>query len=74
MGVCNEISDVIKFRVISPTKKDSKEKKRVHGQAVRRNVTPIVLSVDGLLHREVEHFLKRIAGGKALYSPNVWIC
>ena len=42
----------------------AKEKKRIYEQAVverRGNFTPIVLSVDGLQHREAEHFLKRIA-------------
>ena len=42
----------------------AKEKKRVYEQAVverRGNFTPIVLSVDGLLHREAEYFLKRLA-------------
>ena len=46
----------------------AKEKKRVYEQAVveqRGNFTPIVLSVDGLLHREAEHFLKRIAANLA---------
>ena len=37
----------------------AKEKKRVYEQA-GFNFTPIVLSVDGLIHRGVEHFLKRI--------------
>ena len=43
-------------------------KKRVNEQAVverRGNFTPMVLSVDGLLHREAEHFLKRIAANLA---------
>ena len=31
----------------------------------RGNFTPIVLSVDGLLHREAEHFLKRMAANLA---------
>ena len=42
---------------------EAKEQKRVYEQAVveqRGNFTPIVLSVDGLLHREAEHFLKRL--------------
>ena len=48
----------------------AKERKRVYEQAVhvverRGNFTPIVLSVDGLLHREAEHFLKRIAANLA---------
>ena len=46
----------------------AKEKKRVYEQAVvewRGNFTPIVLSVDGLLRREAEHFLKRIAANLA---------
>ncbi|KAL5460337.1 hypothetical protein EMCRGX_G033782 [Ephydatia muelleri] len=46
----------------------AKEKKRVYEQAVveqRGNFTPIVLSVDGLLHREAEHFLKRMAANLA---------
>ena len=46
----------------------AKEKKRVYEQAVverKGNFTPIVLSVDGLLHREAEHFLKRIAANLA---------
>ncbi|KAL5505424.1 hypothetical protein EMCRGX_G006855 [Ephydatia muelleri] len=46
----------------------AKEKKRVYEQAVverRGNFTPIVLSVDGLLHREAEHFLKRMAANPA---------
>ena len=46
----------------------AQEKKRVYEQAVaeqRDNVTPVVLSVDGLLHREAEHFLKRIAANLA---------
>ena len=41
----------------------AKEKERVYEQAAVElscNFTPIVLSVDGLIHREVEHFLKRI--------------
>ena len=41
----------------------AKEKKRVYEQTVverRGNFTPVVLSIDGLLHREAEHFLKRI--------------
>ena len=42
----------------------AKEKKRVYEQAVG-NFTPIVLSVDGLLHREAEHFLKRMAANLA---------
>ena len=54
----------------------------VYEQAVverRGNFTPIVLSVDGLLHREAEHFLKRMAANLAHkwekpYSPNMWIC
>ena len=44
------------------------EKKRVYEQAVverRGNFTPIVLSMDGLLHREAKHFLKRIAANLA---------
>ena len=44
------------------------DKKRVYEQAVverRGNFTPIVLSVDGLLHREAEHFLKRMAANLA---------
>ena len=51
------------------------EKKRVYEQTVveqRGNFSPIVLSVDGLLHRrEAEHFLKRIPGsqmGKYLFE------
>ena len=46
----------------------AKEKKRVYEQAVverRGKFTPIVLSVDGLLHRETEHFLKRMAANLA---------
>ena len=49
----------------------AKEKKRVYEQAVvkrKGNFTPIVLSVlsvDGLLHREAKHFLKRIAANLA---------
>ena len=46
----------------------SLELKRVYEQAVverRGNFTPIVLSVDGLLHREAEHFLKRMAANLA---------
>ena len=46
----------------------AKEKKRVYEQAVverRGNFTPIVLPVDGLLHREAEHFLKRMAANLA---------
>ena len=46
----------------------AKEKMRVYEQAVverRGNFTPIVLSVDGLLHREAEHFLKRMAANLA---------
>ena len=46
----------------------AKEKKRVYEQAVverKGNFTPIVLSVDGLLHREAEHFLKRMAANLA---------
>ena len=44
------------------------KKKRVYEQAVverRGNFTPIVLSVNGLLHREAKHFLKRIAANLA---------
>ena len=60
----------------------AKEKRKVYEQAVverRGNFTQIVLSVVGMLHREAEHFLKRIAAnlahkwGKAIL-PNVWIC
>ena len=48
----------------------------------RGNFTSIVLLVDGLMHREAEHFLKRIAAYMAhkwekpyMYIlPNVWIC
>ena len=46
----------------------AKEKKRVYEQAVverRGNFTPIVLSVDGLLHREAKHFLKRMVANLA---------
>ncbi|KAL5479542.1 hypothetical protein EMCRGX_G023072 [Ephydatia muelleri] len=46
----------------------AKEKKRVYEQAVverRGNFTPIELSVDGLLHKEAEHFLKRMAANLA---------
>ena len=59
----------------------AKEKKRVYEQAVveqRGNFTPIVLSVDGLLHRG-RTFLKENGSqpgsqmGKALFS-NMWIC
>ena len=46
----------------------AKEKKRVYEQTVverRGNFTPMVLSVDGLLHKEAEHFQKRIAANLA---------
>ena len=49
-------------------KSGAKRKKRVYEQAVverRGNFTPIVLSVDGLLHREAEHFLKKMAANLA---------
>ena len=49
-------------------KSGAKQKKRIYEHAVverRGNFTPIVLSVDGLLHREAEHFLKRIAANLA---------
>ena len=39
------------------------EKKRIYYSAVedrRGNLTPIVLSVDGLLQREASHFVKRL--------------
>ena len=42
----------------------AQEKKRIYRQAVedrRGTFTPFVTSVDGLLHREAEHFLKRMA-------------
>ena len=42
----------------------AQEKKRIYRQAVedrRGTFTPFVISVDGLLHREAEHFLKRMA-------------
>ena len=41
----------------------AKEKKRIYEQAVserRGNFTPLVMSVDELLHREAGHFLKRL--------------
>ena len=44
------------------------KKKRVYEQAVverRGNFTPIVLSVDGLLHMEAKHFVKRIVANLA---------
>eukprot|EP00731_Ephydatia_muelleri_P002926 Em0001g2926a len=44
------------------------EKKRVYEQAVverRGNFTPIVLSVDDLLHMEAKHFVKRIVANLA---------
>ena len=42
----------------------AQDKKRMYKQAVedrRGTFTPFVTSVDGLLHREAEHFLKRLA-------------
>ncbi|KAL5515681.1 hypothetical protein EMCRGX_G000882 [Ephydatia muelleri] len=42
----------------------AQDKKRIYKQAVkdrRGTFTPFVTSVDGLLHREAEHFLKRMA-------------
>ena len=59
----------------------AKEKKRVYEQAVverRGNVTPVVLSVDGLLHRgrtlpKENSSQPGSQMGKALF-PNVWIC
>ena len=44
------------------------KEKRIYEQAVseqRGNFTPLVMSVDGLLHREVGHFLKRLAANLA---------
>ena len=51
----------------------AKEKKRIYEQAVvewRGNFTSIVLLVDGLLHREAEHFLKRM--GMAANLAHKW--
>ena len=64
-------TDAPSHRIRSPEailESGAKEKKRVYEQAVverRGNFTPIVLSVDGLLHREAEHFLKRMAANLA---------
>ena len=44
------------------------KKKRVHRSAVenrRGNFTPFVQSVDGLLQREVSHFIKHLSTGLA---------
>ena len=46
----------------------AKEKKRIYQKAVedrRSQFTPFVVSVDGLLHREANHFMKRIAASLA---------
>ena len=46
----------------------AKEKKRIYQKAVedrRGQFTPFVASVDGLLHREVNHFMKRTAASLA---------
>ena len=48
----------------------AKEKKRIYEQAVsdrRGNFTPLVMSVDGLFHREAGHFLKRL-----MYLAHKW--
>ena len=64
-------TDAPSHRMCSPEailETGAKEKKWVYEQAVvewRGNFTPIVLSVDGLLHREAERFLKRIAANLA---------
>ena len=48
----------------------AKEKKRIYQKAVegrRGQFTPFVVSVvDGLLHREANHFMKRIAASLAM--------
>ena len=46
----------------------AKEKKRIYPKAVedrRGQFTPFVVSVDGLLHREANHFMKHIAASLA---------
>eukprot|EP00731_Ephydatia_muelleri_P020885 Em0013g612a len=39
----------------------AQDKQRIYKQAVEGTFIPFVTSVDGLLHREAEHFLKRMA-------------
>ena len=46
----------------------AKEKERIYQKAVEDRCgqfTPFVVSVDGLLHREANHFMKRIASSLA---------
>ena len=77
LGVCGvwqpQAEALFDFKVIDtgahPTaiarqKLGAQDKKRIYKQAVkdrRGTFTPFVTSVDGLLHREAEHFLKRMA-------------
>ena len=47
----------------------AKEKKRIYQNAVEDRLsqfTPFFVSVDGLLHREANHFMKRIAASLAM--------
>ena len=49
------------------------QKKRTYQKAVedrRGQFTPFVVSVDGLLHKEANHFIKRIAASLAIKWEN----
>ena len=69
-----------KHRTPEAVLKSAAKEKRIYQKAEDRRgqFTPSVVSVDGLLHREANHFMKRIAASLAtkweVLLRNSWFC